>query len=265
MELHLGSTYLVAGAPRTAFARYIGAALAVDGSVASHRAAAHVQTFPSFGVTSPEVMTGLRVGHEIRGVTIHRRGDLLDRHRTVVDGIPVTTVPRTVLDVAAVVSVPELITLVDALVDDRRLSIRRLFDEFDRIARRGRNGTAAMRVVLEPRLASITMDRSELEERGLAFLRRHGFPSPDVEFRPPWAGPAVARVDLAWPDHRVVLELDSRKWHDRSDRFENDRLRDQLAMSHGWIVVRVTWRQLHDDAHGVASRLRAILHNRSVA
>jgi predicted transcriptional regulator of viral defense system len=260
----IGDTYLVAGAPDTAAARYRAATLAVRGSVIAVRAAAQLHAFPAAEPARPEVMVTTSRGHRIEGVTVRRRDDLLDRHRTVVGRIPVTTVPRTVLDLAAYVDRWALAATVDALCDARRLSIRTLFDEFDLIARRGRDGTATMRWILEPRLASLTMDRSELERRGLAFLRRHGFPTPEVEFRPPWAGPTVARVDLAYPDLQLVIELDGRKWHDRSDRFESDRLRDQLAMAHGWIVVRITWRQLHEDPDGVASRLRATLRSRSL-
>ena len=260
----LGETFVVMGAPATARQRYAAATLAVSGGVLGVEAAANLHEFDSFGPTTPIVLTDLSRHHDLPGIVIRRRSDLLPRHCCVVDGIAATTIPRTVLDLAAYVSCSQLISIVDSLTDTRRMSIRVLFDEFDRVARRGRNGTRIMRRVLEPRLAALTVDRSELERRGIAFLRLHGFPPPEVEFRPPWAGPALARVDLAWPDLRVVLELDSRMWHDRSDRFENDRLRDQLAMSAGWIVVRVTWRQLHDDPDGVAARLRAILDNRNV-
>ena len=162
-----GKTFLIGGAPRSPHALYFAGSAAVTGSVVGGRAGAHVHRFPSFDATHPEVFTDLPIGHEVRGVTIHRRVDLLPGHRTRVDGIPVTTINRTVLDLAAIISLSQLIELVDALTEDRRVRIRRLFDDFDGIARRGRNGTAAMRRVLEPRLVGLTLDRSELERRGL--------------------------------------------------------------------------------------------------
>jgi hypothetical protein len=245
--------------------RYHAAVLAVPQSAVSGRAAAHVHRLSKFGATAPEVSTILQVGHQVDGVSIRRRSDLLDRHLTAIDRLAVTTLPRTVLDLAAYLSWIDLAQVVDEVVDHRKISIRVLFDEFDRVARRGRNGTLALRMVLEPRLIDSTLGTSELERRGRDFLERYGFPDPAVEFKPPWAGPAVARVDLAYPNHKIVIELDGRKWHDRSDRFEHDRLRDQLAMARGWIVVRITWRQLRDDPDGVAARLTAILQSRSVA
>jgi len=202
-------------------------------------------------------------GHFVDGIVTHRCRDLVARHRTRRHGISVTTVGRTVLDLAAVVDEPRLRTLVDSLISDRRLTARRLFDDFDLVARRGRAGTAMMRQVLEPRLEASTVPRSELEAKGLAFLRRHGFELPLMEFRPPWAGPAVARVDAAYVGLQLVIEFDGRRWHESGRAFEHDRLRDQLAMSRGWIVIRITWRQLHDDPLGVANRLRATMAARA--
>ena len=260
----LGDTFRIAGAPVGPMQRYAAGVLAVPGGALAVDAAAHAHGIPGFGAVQPQVMTVLPAHHDIPGVTVLRRADLLDRHRCVVNGIAATTIPRTVLDLAAGHSWREMIDVVDALTEAKRLSVTVLFDEFDRIARRGRNGTAVMRRILDARLTGLTVDRSELEQRGVRFLRRHRFPMPIAEFRPPWAGPAVGRVDFAWVEQRVVLELDGRRWHDRSDRFEHDRLRDQLAMAHGWIVVRVTWRQLHEDEAGVAERLRLTLRTRSV-
>jgi hypothetical protein len=260
----IGDTFLVAGAPPTPMARYRGATLNFDGGVLAGRAAADLLVFPKARPTKPVVMVPLPGGHAIAGIDVKRRDDLLDRHRSTFRGIPCTTIPRTVLDLAAGLSVGALGDLVDDLVGFGRVTLTDLFDELDLIARRGRNGTTAMRLVLEPRLADQLIPASKLHRRGLAFLRRYGFPTPDTEFKPPWAGPEVGRVDNAYPHLKVVIEWDGRTWHDRSDRFENDRLRDQLAMSHHWIVVRITWRQLHGDTAGLAQRLRNTLDGRSL-
>jgi len=64
---------------------------------------------------------------------------------------------------------------------------------------------------------------------------------------------------MAFVDQRVILEFDGRRWHDNDSAFEVDRLRDQLATAHGWVVMRITWRQLHFDRAGVAARLRLTL------
>ena len=41
--------------------------------------------------------------------------------------------------------------------------------------------------------------------------------------------------------------------------FERDRARDRVLNARGWRVVRITWRQLHDEPEAVAYDLRALL------
>jgi very-short-patch-repair endonuclease len=57
----------------------------------------------------------------------------------------------------------------------------------------------------------------------------------------------------------LVVELDGRASHGTRRAFEKDRERDRLLMAEGWRVVRVTWRQLRDDAPAVAADLRRLL------
>ena len=258
-----GDTFRVAGAPYSTSARYLAAALAVPGSVISGRAAAHLHRFPASPKVSPEVLTHHRGGHRVVGVRVHRSWSLPDRHLAKLDGVPVTTVPRTVLDLAAVLSAEDLERLIDGLVADRRLRLRHLFDEFDHLASKGRPGTAVLRELLVPRLCESVVPLTELERRGTAFLREFRIDIPSTQFCPPWAGRAVARVDMADVERRVVIEFDGRRWHDTDRGFENDRVRDQLAMAHGWIVVRITWRQLTRDAPATADRLGRILEART--
>jgi very-short-patch-repair endonuclease len=62
-------------------------------------------------------------------------------------------------------------------------------------------------------------------------------------------------VDFVWREERIVIEADSRKWHDTRQRFETDRRRDQRLTVAGWTVIRTTWRQLKYRPH----ELRAVL------
>ncbi len=258
-----GDTFRVLGAPNSIEARYISAVLAVPGSVLATTSAARLLGFPGAKPTPPEVITHSSRGHRVAGVVIHRSSDLLDRHRTTINAIAVTTIPRTVIDLAATLGVNALDDLVGSLVSARRVTMKALFDDFDRVARRGRTGTAALRSVLIPRLQGLIVPESELERTGLRFLADHGFSTPVLQFRPPGAGRAIARVDMAFLDEQVVIEFDGRRWHDTDAAFENDRLRDQLAIAHGWVVMRITWRQLQDDRAGVAARLRSTLAART--
>jgi very-short-patch-repair endonuclease len=66
-------------------------------------------------------------------------------------------------------------------------------------------------------------------------------------------------VDCVWPTRGLIAELDGRAIHDATDAFENDRARDRRLEAAGWHVIRVTWRQLHDEPVEVEADLRRLL------
>lgn len=72
-------------------------------------------------------------------------------------------------------------------------------------------------------------------------------------------GDGWREVDCAWRDARLIVELDSRKHHDNTTAFEDDRARDQSLIGEGWRVIRVTWRQLHEQADRLACDLTRAL------
>jgi very-short-patch-repair endonuclease len=57
----------------------------------------------------------------------------------------------------------------------------------------------------------------------------------------------------------TIVELDGRAAHTTTSAFERDRERDRILQADGWRVVRVTWRQLHDNCRSLASDLRRLL------
>jgi uncharacterized protein DUF559 len=58
--------------------------------------------------------------------------------------------------------------------------------------------------------------------------------------------------------HRV-LRIDGRAAHRTTSAFESDRERDRILQTGGWRVIRITWRQLHDQPDRVAADLRRLL------
>jgi very-short-patch-repair endonuclease len=66
-------------------------------------------------------------------------------------------------------------------------------------------------------------------------------------------------VDAHWPAHKLVLEVDGRRFHGHAAAFENDRRRDQILVAGGYRVIRVTWRQLTREPMQVAVRLAQAL------
>jgi len=100
---------------------------------------------------------------------------------------------------------------------------------------------------------------SELELSFLRLLVENDLPLPTPQFRPPWAGAEVQRVDGAYELRRVVVELDSVEHHHDAAAFQRDRRRDQLAAQHGWRTVRFTSEQVFHRPWEVLSTLRRML------
>jgi very-short-patch-repair endonuclease/predicted transcriptional regulator of viral defense system len=184
------------------------------------------------------------------GVRVHHT-KLKSDEVTSVNGIPVTTVARTLLDLAAVVSRPRLeraLERAEALRLADRTPLTALLERYPR-----RQGTRALREILD-RGVSPTLTRSELEDRFLALVEGRRLPRPRVNVRI-----GTFEVDFLWRAQRLVVELDGRETHISAAAFERDRARDRALQAAGWRVVRVTWRQLHDDANAVADDLARLL------
>ena len=65
--------------------------------------------------------------------------------------------------------------------------------------------------------------------------------------------------DCVWLPQRVIAELDGHAFHATAAAFERDRSRDRVLQAAGWRVVRITWRQLHDDSAALVADLRGLL------
>jgi predicted transcriptional regulator of viral defense system len=235
--------------------RWMAAVLAAGpGAVLSHRSAAALWRIRSQGGRAIEV-TVPRWRRGQAGIELHC-GAIAPDEITGVDGIPVTTVPRTIFDLAAVLPrdrAERAANEAEALRLGDSLSLADLVDRYPR-----RSGVGAIRAIVDDARLGAGITREEMEHRFQAFIAVHGLPRPAVNA----VIPGLRRGyegDCVWPQHRVVAELDSRAWHGTRAAFERDRERDRALVVAGWRVVRITWRQLHRDPEGLARDLRLLL------
>jgi very-short-patch-repair endonuclease len=75
-------------------------------------------------------------------------------------------------------------------------------------------------------------------------------------------GEITIEPDAIWRDAKLIVELDSRQAHATFTAFETDRERDRLAALAGWLVIRITWRQLTDQRKRLIRDIRRLLHER---
>jgi very-short-patch-repair endonuclease len=66
-------------------------------------------------------------------------------------------------------------------------------------------------------------------------------------------------ADCIWREQRLIVELDGHATHATRSAFESDRARDRALVAAGWRVMRITWRQLHDEPAAITRDVRASL------
>jgi hypothetical protein len=225
------------------------------GAVLSHRSAARLWGIRDPGA-GPVHVTVSRKSTSSKSIRRHV-ATLPEDETTVLEGIPVTTVPRTIFDVAAASSVDQVesaIRQAEYLRLDDRLSLLDLVERYP-----GRRGVRQVRAALA-RVERLPAGRarSPLEERFLPFLRRFGLPRPRLN---DWIVVEGRRfqVDCHWHGTGQVVELDSWEAHGTRSAFREDRARDRILRTAGYDVTRVSWAQLDDEPQAVASDLRELL------
>ena len=231
--------------------RWMAAVLAGGpGAVLSHRSAGALWLIRPTGASKIDVTTP-RGQHPRPGIRFHR-SSLPEDEVTKEAGIPVTTVPRTLFDLAALLRPRQLeraLGEAEVLQLWDELSLLDLLPRYPR-----RQGTRTVRAVLGMREAGATITKSDLEVLFLEFVGRTGLPQGQAN-----AEIEGLEVDHAWPDARVVVELDARSTHATLAAFEKDRERDRILLAAGWRTVRVTWRQLEFTPDRLETDLRRLL------
>jgi hypothetical protein len=247
--VHRG-VYAVGHAVLSRHGRWMAAVLAAGPTTAlSHRAAAALWGIRDASGRDVDVIAARdrkRPGIHVHRIALPR--DELDEHH----GIPVTTPARTLLDLAEVLSPHQLERAVHE-TEFRRLASPLSVDAL--LTRHaGRRGTAALRAIVNRGHLGQTITRSDLEIAFLAFLDAHALPRPLINHEV-----GAYTVDGLYPSARLVIELDSRYAHETRRAFEEDRRRDRHLVTEGYRVMRITARQLRQEAAAIAAQLRHLL------
>jgi very-short-patch-repair endonuclease len=166
------------------------------------------------------------------GVLVHRSTTLEERDMTFRTGIPVTTPARTVADL-------------------RRVLPR---DEVEKAMGRA---TARGLPIGEVPGFEPDLTLSGLERRVLRACRHRGLPLPEVNTR---VDPF--KVDFLWREQRLIVEVDSWRYHGDRMAFDRDRSRDVRLTVMGYQVLRFTDRQIEQDLARVVATVRGLLNTR---
>jgi Protein of unknown function (DUF559) len=224
------------------------------GAALGARSAAAVLGAPAPGYADP-VTVVLRAGEQWRGpagVRVHRA---TLRNEDVIEddaGLRHTTPLRTAWDVAALERTATAVGVLDAMLRAGRLDnahLRQLLR-----AGTGRWGCRRVRQAFE-----LVDGRSESPPESWVRVAcaLGGLPAPIPQFDVVADGVWLARVDLAWPDARVIVEYEG-EYHFDGLQIARDDVRLSRLVAAGWRVIRVAAHDLR-DMDAVVSRIAAEL------
>ena len=217
--------YRLAGVPVTWRQRALAACLASGpGAVVSRRSAAALWGISGFRPGRLEITVPAGRGNRNARARVHRCSvvERAKRH-----GIPVTPVARTVADLAGVVGGDLLEEAVDDVLCRRMVSLADL---------QRQEGSRALRTVLAA-WSGGALPAGVAEMRVGRELLGAGLPQPVRQHEIVVEGEFVARVDLAYPQHRLAIELDGFRWHAGRGPFRSDRLRRNRIEAAGWRLL----------------------------
>jgi very-short-patch-repair endonuclease len=114
------------------------------------------------------------------------------------------------------------------------------------------------RFASRPRHAELLRRADGASQAGIETLVRVRLRSHGIRVRTQVSIPGAGRVDLLVGD-RLIIETDGRAFHDDAVAFSRDRRRDLAAQARGYIVVRLSYRQIMAEWPAVEAQLLRLI------
>jgi Protein of unknown function (DUF559) len=184
-----------------------------------------------------------------------RRDPLPALHVMTVDGVRVTTIPRSVVDIARSASLRAAVVVGDAALR-RGIPRAQLLETVRQCAWR-QDGLRRAETALQ---FCDARAESALESLSRVIMREYDVPPPEPQYKIRIGG-VEYRVDFYWKQRRLVGEADGREKYSKNDdeRPEavvwREKLREDALRDAGYGFVRWTYAQLLGDTEYTISRI----------
>ena len=225
--------YAVAGAPQS-WEQVVQATLLSAGpdAWASHQTGAHLWSVRR--VEQPElieVLTGLERRVTLAGVVGRRSRELFDADLTARLGIPCVSAPRALVDTSRSMNHEQLGRALDDLLRRKLCTLDEMRRCVDRLHPGPGRPLKGMHSVLAERWPGYDPGDSDLETRAVRAIAMAGLPLPKQQHRM-WLGGKPVRIDLAYPELKIAIEVDSWEYHGQvRSQFDCDHIRrDELVL-----------------------------------
>ncbi len=187
-------------------------------------------------------------------VRVYRYPTLNDEEVTDLDGIPTTTVARTLLDLAAIVPAHHLRRAIERAEQLELFDLAAVTQTLAAHPRQpGRRQLLDLIADLQDH--GLPRTRSDVEAAFLQLCLDHGLPRPHVN-----RINNGAERDFRFPDHNLIVEVDSNTFHRGRRAFANDRARDRDALRRGDRTARFTAKEIASTPTAVARELKALFN-----
>jgi hypothetical protein len=257
--VHYERVYRIAGVPETWRGRVLAACWAAHGlAVASHRSAAELWCLPGGSTELVEITSKRWRRAKRNGLVVHETKLLDDDDITTLDGIPTASIEQTLLGLAAVSPMTVELAL-DRALHRTLTSLVRLEAFLRRKGKRGRNGAGVLRELVDARDPLSGVPESVMETKLKQLLHRHGFPTPEFQYEIRHNGRFIARVDAAYPKHKIAIEYDSYEHHTGTVAHVRDNDRRNVLRRIDWQTVVFTAADIQRGGGEALATLRVAL------
>lgn len=230
-------------------------------AVVSHVSAALLHGLPVWGLDLTDVHVSRRDLHSPRreaGVH-HHAGELLDHEIVTIDGLAVTSLPRTMIDTARISAFEPSVVAADAAVRAEPTVKQAMLARLNQMRDwPGSRNAGAVAEFADGRSESVG------ESRGRVLIRRAGLPRPELQYEVrDRRDNLIGRADYAFTEERTLGEFDGkgkylasyRPGEDSGDVVWREKRREDRLRHEGFEVVRFTWADLDHPAR-VGGRFR---------
>ncbi|MFA9269770.1 MAG: DUF559 domain-containing protein [Baekduiaceae bacterium] len=222
-----------------------------DGAVLSHLAAA-----AEFGIRPRrggliDVTVPTRNGRDApEHVRLHRVANLPPGEVVLRGVLQLTSPARTFVDCSATLHDREVARMLDAAWTRRLIN----WDAIERALGAPRPGVARLRRVINTHTPGEDTTRSRAEERLRRLVLASPLPRPQLNVpMGPW------ELDLLWPEHRLVVEVDSSAYHDSPWAKARDVRKDGWLTARGYRVLRIPSPLIRSDPQQVLALIAGAL------
>jgi very-short-patch-repair endonuclease len=228
---------------------WMGLLAAGPTAFAYRRSAAALWTLDGVEPGAVEVAVG--GGHAPRRPGTARLRSLRPNEVTVLDGIRLTTVPRTLVDLASSVAPSAVERSLECAL--RRGLVTPAWVQDPDASPRSPGGRA-LREILATRPVGGRPTESDAETLFVQVVRQAGLPAPDRQVEIVLGGRRY-RMDFAWPRLRLAVEIDGASVHGPGQLGADLRRQNHMILDR-WMILRFTWHMVAREPAGVARMVR---------